>query len=250
MKQKAFSLVELSIALIIIGLLVAGVSGGSKLIDNARIRGVIQELQIIQEANSTFQLTYSKLAGDMDNAYDFFSALGCGGGTSDTCNGNNNKKILSDGSEMGSGGRYREEHNFWEHLHYSGILTNITPVGNGSTVYISNNIKGLTISAKHINVSYFSSENRFQIGGQRDDVLATTPYTTYDNTGKILSPRQSYSIDKKLDDGIADDGIFISHNGHDNSSNLSTTCLTGTDYNLETKTAECFSRLKLEVLIN
>ena len=246
MKQKAFSLVELSIALIIIGLLVAGVSGGSKLIDNARIRGVIQELQIIQEANSTFQLTYSKLAGDMDNAYDFFSALGCGGGVEAACDGDNNKFL--EGS--GDGGYYREEQNFWEHLHYSGILTNITPVGNGSTVYISNNIKGLTISAKHINVSYFSSENRFQIGGQRDDVLATTPYTTYDNTGKILSPRQSYSIDKKLDDGIADDGIFISHNGHDNSSNLSTTCLTGTDYNLETKTAECFSRLKLEVLIN
>ena len=41
--DKAFSLAELSIVLIIIGLLVAGVSGGSKLIQQAKLRSLMNE---------------------------------------------------------------------------------------------------------------------------------------------------------------------------------------------------------------
>jgi prepilin-type N-terminal cleavage/methylation domain-containing protein len=44
-KKSAFSLIELSIVLIIIGLLVAGVTGGSALIKNAEMRSVITQSQ-------------------------------------------------------------------------------------------------------------------------------------------------------------------------------------------------------------
>lgn len=74
--KKAFSLVELSIVLIIIGLLVAGVSGGSKLIHSAKLNNIISDIQSLDSNVSVFKLTYSELPGDMPNAKDFFGATG------------------------------------------------------------------------------------------------------------------------------------------------------------------------------
>ena len=48
--KKGFSLVELSIVLIIIGLLIAGVSSGSKLIKQARINSLINELNELKNS--------------------------------------------------------------------------------------------------------------------------------------------------------------------------------------------------------
>ena len=42
--NKAFSLIELSIVLIIIGLLVAGITGGQSLIESAKIKNLANEI--------------------------------------------------------------------------------------------------------------------------------------------------------------------------------------------------------------
>ena len=48
--NKAFSLIELSIVLIIIGLLVAGITGGGSLVKSAKIRGLITEFKNYKQA--------------------------------------------------------------------------------------------------------------------------------------------------------------------------------------------------------
>ena len=63
----AFSLIELSIVLIIIGLLVAGVIGGQSLIRNAKQRSFISELREYKTAMNTFYSLKERLPSDVNN---------------------------------------------------------------------------------------------------------------------------------------------------------------------------------------
>ena len=63
----AFSLIELSIVLIIIGLLVAGVTGGKSLIESARIRAFINELNSYKQATYSSIAINNRLPGDLNN---------------------------------------------------------------------------------------------------------------------------------------------------------------------------------------
>jgi prepilin-type N-terminal cleavage/methylation domain-containing protein len=64
-KKTAFSLVELSIVLIIIGLLVAGVVGGSSLIKSAALRTVMSEARNYGIITNSFFVSYDALPGDI-----------------------------------------------------------------------------------------------------------------------------------------------------------------------------------------
>ncbi len=63
----AFSLIELSIVLIIIGLLVAGVTGGQSLIESAKQRSFIAELRNFDTAVNTFYSLKNRLPSDVNN---------------------------------------------------------------------------------------------------------------------------------------------------------------------------------------
>ena len=63
----AFSLIELSIVLIIIGLLVAGVTGGQSLIESAKQRSFITELRNWDVAVNTFYAAKGRLPSDVNN---------------------------------------------------------------------------------------------------------------------------------------------------------------------------------------
>ena len=64
--NKAFSLIELSIVLIIIGLLVAGITGGKSLIESARIRNVINEFNNLEKSIYAFKVIKDRLPGDVN----------------------------------------------------------------------------------------------------------------------------------------------------------------------------------------
>ena len=68
---SAFSLVELSIVLVILGLLVGGVLSGQSLIRAAELRSVTTEYSRYTTAISSFRDKYFALPGDMSNATSF-----------------------------------------------------------------------------------------------------------------------------------------------------------------------------------
>jgi prepilin-type N-terminal cleavage/methylation domain-containing protein len=63
--QAGFTLVELAIVMIIIGLLIAGVLKGQALITNARVTSTVAQTKGIEAATTTFRDTYNSLPGDM-----------------------------------------------------------------------------------------------------------------------------------------------------------------------------------------
>lgn len=67
--KNGFSLIELSIVLIIIGLLVAGVTGGKSLIDSARYRAFINELEDYKKAFYIYRALNGDFPGQ-ENAID------------------------------------------------------------------------------------------------------------------------------------------------------------------------------------
>lgn len=66
--QQGFTLVEIAIVLVIVGLLLGGVLKGSEMIDNARVRNVIQDMDGLKAAVFAFQDRFQALPGDMNNA--------------------------------------------------------------------------------------------------------------------------------------------------------------------------------------
>jgi prepilin-type N-terminal cleavage/methylation domain-containing protein len=63
-KKSAFSLIELSIVLIIIGLLIAGITGGASLIKSSELRSIMGEARGYAVAVNSFFTQYDQYPGD------------------------------------------------------------------------------------------------------------------------------------------------------------------------------------------
>jgi len=114
---KGFSLVELSIVILIIGLLIAGVSSGTKLLKQAELRSVITDMETLAVAYQTFIATYDAKPGDMSDASVFFPNCAQ---TQSRCNGDGDGVIgwTNDDVVLDEGLRAMR------HLNLAGILSN------------------------------------------------------------------------------------------------------------------------------
>src|SRR5262245_240096 len=63
--QAGFTLVELAIVMIIIGLLIGGVLKGQQLITNAQVTSTVAQIKAIDAATTSFRDQYAATPGDM-----------------------------------------------------------------------------------------------------------------------------------------------------------------------------------------
>jgi len=94
-RTTGFTLIELSIVLVIIGLLVGGILVGRDLIEFAKVRAQITQLSDIETQIKTFELKYNCIPGDCPNATDLLgsgsvSSYSYGVCNSSVCNGTGN----------------------------------------------------------------------------------------------------------------------------------------------------------------
>jgi prepilin-type N-terminal cleavage/methylation domain-containing protein len=217
--RHGFSLVELSIVLVILGLLAGGVLTGQSLIRAAELRSVTTEFSKYQAAVNTFRDKYFQLPGDMNNAISFWGAahatpatcLTTAGTGTQTCNGDGDGAV-----EAGAAASARSEmFMFWQHMAIAGLIegsyggmagsgglwdstvgVNVpkAKMGNGgwSAVTVDYAADGSRYDVKE--------DNHFEFGGKR--TAGTTDL-------QLLKPEEAWNIDTKIDDGKPAYGSLI-----------------------------------------
>ncbi len=110
-RQKGFTLIEIAIVLVIIGLLLGGVLKGQELINTARVRAMNNTVDGITAAWFSFQDRYRAFPGDYLNAQSTVNLPGAGG--VGPAGGNGNGLVDTD----------NERALVWVHLEAAGYLT-------------------------------------------------------------------------------------------------------------------------------
>ena len=112
--QSGFTLVEIAIVLVIIGLLLGGVLKGQELITQAKIKNVANDLNGLTAAIYAYQDRYKRLPGDDPGATRWSSLFGA-----DVTVGNGNNTISGG---YGSTTNTDESRLFWAELRLAGFI--------------------------------------------------------------------------------------------------------------------------------
>lgn len=225
-----FTLIEISIVIVIIGLLVGGVLVGRDLIKSAEIRSQITQIEKFKIATNTFKLKYGSLPGDMPPdqaaANGFFTFIGndAGKSTADkgSAYGDNDGRINSNWN--GAGG---EIYVFWQHLSEAKLIEGQyggTPTGdhlstNASDLNSVTIIGGRPVNSSNtaLSMNTQAQDDKFlprqkltsSIGNVivyptlwRDDIAYIQNRKSFNNFFYTAgTANEAYAIDKKIDDG-------------------------------------------------
>jgi prepilin-type N-terminal cleavage/methylation domain-containing protein len=206
--KQGFTLIELSIVLVIIGLIVGGVTVGQDLIRSAELNSVLSDTNKYQVAINSFKLKYNALPGDMNNATDYW---GVAHATPATC-----ATTASTGTETcdgdGNGALNGTEHvRFWQHLGNAEILPG-TFTGIVGTAYNA----GQNVPAGGVGGSIFLIVPGTSVGSSADQLyfmMCGSGATAICGVGDgILALDEAYNLDLKVDDAVADTGRFFADN--------------------------------------
>lgn len=223
--QRAFSLVELAIVLVILGLLVGGILAGQNLIRASELRAVTTEHDRFTTATHAFREKYFQLPGDMTTATEHWGAAHatpatCGTtstGDARTCNGNGNGTIdLYDGSDATSNEYFR----FWQHIANAGLIEGPYSGIQGSAGNVSHGVGGLNVPrSKTLNGIWYvrdmgnrSGHGELFDGNYGNSFLFGGQSTTSQPSVAILKPEDAWNLDHKIDDGMPATGRVLPMN--------------------------------------
>lgn len=108
--EAGFSLVEMAVALVITGILIAGVLKGTELIESARLNRLVAQIQQYRIAATSFWERYGALPGDFSKASIVIDRR--------LQDGEGKGRLSGQGLQKGSSAL-----NFWSHLVVAGLLT-------------------------------------------------------------------------------------------------------------------------------
>ena len=180
-KLSGFTLVEIAIVLVIIGLLVAAIMVASELLSSARARTLIHEMDALKGAYFGFVDRYHAFPGDYARA--------TGDIPNTTVNGNGNGRIEA----VGSGSIIDEHIAVWEHLSGAGFIAGRYHYAAGP--------ENPTSAPK----TAFGAFPRI-VSGQQYAGIALNRNNL--NSGNLVPASVLAEADRKIDDGTAIEGAF------------------------------------------
>ncbi|MCW8922628.1 MAG: prepilin-type N-terminal cleavage/methylation domain-containing protein [Gammaproteobacteria bacterium] len=216
--QQGFTLIEIAIVLVIIGLLLGGVLKGQELINTARVRALNNSVDGVTAAWFSFQDRYRAFPGDYIDSRSTVNLPGAPGG------GDGNGLV---GNDDGADAPL-ERGRVWVHLEAAGYITG------------GYNDDTQEIAATEYNCStLICPDNGFGSGmvvghGQlvRDPAVTTGAHEL--NTGGGIPVDVLAELDRKVDDGQATTGLMQISEDEDFD-----TCVAVDDYQLQTPVDNC-----------
>jgi prepilin-type N-terminal cleavage/methylation domain-containing protein len=267
-KIKAFTLIEMSISLTIVGVVVIVILLSQSVVHRAKSRSVISQMNGYNAAVNIFQLTYGAMPGDIINATSVVAGAttnGNGDGfignlsTSGYANitytaaaapntSNNNQYTLHSLTASGTNIAY-EYSAFWQHLTANQLISGKYIPTN--TILLPNvNMPSININNAIGIIAYYNQGDGFNYYQ-----LGATSLTIDGNciTQNFLSPSDAFYIDSKIDDGFPASGMIAARGLNTNPSFITlefaatytgsasinsaqiTSCVIGTSYANSTK---------------
>ena len=209
--QAGFTLIEIAIVLVIIGLLLGGVLKGQELITSARVRNLISQQDGVKAAYFGFLDRFRSLPGDYGLATTNIAGV--------TVNGNANGQIQS--IALGGATTLIEEHiAVWEHLSRAGFV-------NGSYTYAAAEGPASVPTNPYVRYIQVMYDNAYG-----PDPAPVPPPAVRHNikTGNQIPSDILAEIDRKVDDGNPVGGGFqfsVYNGGAGGTAPGGATCLTG-----------------------
>ncbi|MEJ0010496.1 MAG: prepilin-type N-terminal cleavage/methylation domain-containing protein [Alphaproteobacteria bacterium] len=229
-RRAGFTLVELAIVLVIIGLLVGGVLTGADLIKSAQLYALNQDKENVVAAVMTFRDKYGRLPGDWMHATDTFGILAGTGsdltcqntptpaGSTATCNGN------GDGFVFTSVAAHDEALRFYQQLGAAGLIKGqYTGTKGTASGYASNWVSGVTMPETHRTAVGLRTD--YSTGAAGDAANFASPPGQYlefvygpavagvAQNALIFTPEEALRMDTKYDDGLPATGTIFNNKG-------------------------------------
>jgi prepilin-type N-terminal cleavage/methylation domain-containing protein len=219
-RARGFTILEISVVLMVIALLTTGVMVGQHMMRAAELRKVIADFDRISRGIEQFKEKFYAMPGDMTDAQTFWGTDpgGCPPAANiviktATCNGNNDGRInlLSDASQA------YEQFRAWQHLANAGMLDGtysgvLAPASEGLMVPDINCPMGIRAACYGIGsvpaaadvlfpAEFFQTQpsHFLELGYGRGN--AATIHKL------LMSPEEALSLDNKMDDGYPGQGL-------------------------------------------
>jgi prepilin-type N-terminal cleavage/methylation domain-containing protein len=219
---EGFTLIEIAIVLVIVGLTVGGIYAGITLKRSSELQSIMTDKNKYVEAVNQFKEKYGFLPGDFPNASTYWTAPsgGCAGGS---CNGDGNGQICGNANTAGSGetnAMCAESYLAWWHLSQASMIDGSYTGNYGASGYIGT--PGTNIPASRLPNAGFSiyylgpsnSSNYYQAAYRHVMVLGapvTTATSSYLDIAAypIMAAADALALDTKYDDGLPAQGAIM-----------------------------------------
>ncbi len=269
-QNGGFTLVEISVVVVIIGLIIGGVLVGRDLIKSSEIRAQISQFDEVMSALNAFKAKYGYLPGDMPpseaSQLGFFTFTGTYAGK--TCSSGFPKAY---GNNDGRLSYYGETVPFWSHLSDANLIKGNLGGTAGSLINSVAAACSVFVGMPNISVSTYENSIKIFPAGRLSSVSILTVIANqywwpdpeiyfskinkinmfflqhYSGSQNFATPRQFYQIDSKIDDGLPATGIVRDANTADagtgvpNESTCTTTGVTPIQYNLSATAGEALN---------